>query len=226
MKFSESMAAVEAVLFACGEPIELDKLAESVEIEKESAVRIVERLNDRYSEQGSALLIGKLGEGYQMMTRPEFARYIKSAMETRRQVPLSPAAMEVLAIVAYNQPVTRGFVDQVRGVDSSGVVRSLVERSLLEEHGRLNNVPGRPIAYKTTDNFLRCFGLSTLDDLPVIPGSTDQINLDEYEDLEFEQSGVFIGDDSESGEAAEYVSDNEASDSGDFDSSDSENSDE
>lgn len=191
------MAAVEAVLFACGEPIELDRLAESVEIEKDSAARIVERLNDRYSEQGSALLIGKLGDGYQMMTRPEYARYIKSAMETRRQVPLSPAAMEVLAIVAYNQPVTRGFVDQVRGVDSSGVVRSLVERSLLEEHGRLNNVPGRPIAYRTTDNFLRCFGLSSLDDLPVIPGSTDQINLEEYEDPEFEQSGEFV--DSEAG---------------------------
>lgn len=201
MKFSESMAAVEAVLFACGEPIELDRLAESVEIEKDSAARIVERLNDRYSEQGSALLIGKLGDGYQMMTRPEYARYIKSAMETRRQVPLSPAAMEVLAIVAYNQPVTRGFVDQVRGVDSSGVVRSLVERSLLEEHGRLNNVPGRPIAYRTTDNFLRCFGLSSLDDLPVIPGSTDQINLEEYEDPDFEQSGEFT--DSEAGGTAE-----------------------
>lgn len=175
---------MEAVLFACGEPLALDKLAESVELESESAARIVERLNDRYKEQGSALLIGKLGGGYQMMTRPEFARYIKKAMETRRQTPLSNAAMEVLAIVAYNQPVTRNFIDQVRGVDSSGVVKSLVERSLLEEHGRLNNVPGRPIAYKTTDNFLRCFGLSGLDDLPVIPGSTDQINLEEYEDIE------------------------------------------
>lgn len=188
---------MEAVLFACGEPLALDKLAEAVEIESGSAERIVERLNDRYSEQGSALLIGKLGGGYQMMTRPEFARYIKRAMETRRQVPLSPAAMEVLAIVAYNQPVTRGFIDQVRGVDSSGVVKSLVERSLLEEHGRLNNVPGRPIAYKTTDNFLRCFGLSSLDDLPAIPGSTDQINLEEYEDIEFEQPDEFSSDDTD-----------------------------
>lgn len=207
MKFSEGMAAVEAVLFAYGEPIELDKLAESVDIEKDSAVRIVERLNDRYNEQGSALLIGKLGDGYQMMTRPEFARYIKNAMETKRQVPLSPAAMEVLAIVAYNQPVTRGFVDRVRGVDSSGVVRSLVERSLLEEHGRLNNVPGRPIAYRTTDNFLRCFGLSSLEDLPIIPGSTDQINLEEYEELE--QSEDF-SDGSDDGEGT-YSADPERS---------------
>lgn len=181
MKFSERMAAVEAVLFACGEPIELEKLALAAEMEKEAALRMVERLNDRYAEQGSAVVIGKLGDSYQMMTRPEYARYIKTALETRRQAPLSPAALEVLAIVAYNQPVTRGFVDQVRGVDSGGVVRSLVERDLLEEHGRLNDVPGRPIAYKTTDNFLRCFKLNGLDDLPPIPGNSDQITLEEYE---------------------------------------------
>lgn len=182
MKFSERMAAVEAVLFACGEPIELEKLAAAAEIEKEAAERMVERLNDRYAEQGSAVVIGKLGDSYQMMTRPEYARYIKTALETRRQAPLSVAALEVLAIVAYNQPVTRGFVDQVRGVDSGGVMRSLVERDLLEEHGRLNDVPGRPIAYKTTDNFLRCFKLNSLGDLPPIPGNSDQITLEEYED--------------------------------------------
>lgn len=175
------MAIVEAVLFACGEPIEAEKLAAAAEMEKETAERMVDRLNDRYAEQGSAVVIVKLDGSYQMMTRPEFARYIKTAMETRKQTPLSPAAMEVLAIVAYNQPVTRGFVDQVRGVDSGGVVRSLVERDLLQEHGRLNDVPGRPIAYRTTDNFLRCFKLNSLDDLPAIPGSTDQITLEEYE---------------------------------------------
>lgn len=183
MKFSEGMAAVEAVLFAHGEPIEADKLAAAAEIEREIVDRIVERLNDRYSEQGSAFTIGKLGDSYQMMTKPEFARYIKTAMETRRQTPLSPAALEVLAIVAYNQPVTRGFIDQVRGVDSSGVVRSLTERDLLEEHGRLNDVPGRPIAYRTTDTFLRCFGLNSLENLPPIPGSADQIDFDEYEEM-------------------------------------------
>lgn len=181
MKFSDRMAAVEAVLFACGEPIELDKLAAAVEVEKDTAERIIERLNDRYADQGSALTIGKLDGSFQLMTRPQYARYIKTAMENRRQTPLSPAAVEVLAIVAYNQPVTRGFVDQVRGVDSGGVMRSLVERDLLEEHGRLNDVPGRPIAYRTTENFLRCFKLNSLDDLPPIPGSTEQITLEEYD---------------------------------------------
>ncbi len=183
MKFSEGMAAVEAVLFAHGEPIEADKLAAAAEIEKETVERIIDRLNDRYGEQGSAFTIGKLGGSYQMMTKPEFARYIKTAMDNRRQTPLSPAALEVLAIVAYNQPVTRGFIDQVRGVDSSGVVRSLTERDLLEEHGRLNDVPGRPIAYRTTETFLRCFGLNSLENLPPIPGSTDQIDFEEYEEM-------------------------------------------
>lgn len=195
MKFSERMAAVEAVLFACGEPIELERLAEAAEVEEETAERIIERLNDRYAEQGSAVVIGKLDGSYQMMTKPEYARYIKTAMETRRQTPLSPAALEVLAIVAYNQPVTRGFVDQVRGVDSGGVVRSLVERDLLEEHGRLNDVPGRPIAYRTTDNFLRCFKLNTLSDLPPIPGSTEQITLEEYDGADDEPDADEIGAD-------------------------------
>lgn len=193
MKFSEGMAAVEAVLFASGEPIEADKLAAAAEIEKETVIKLIDRLNDRYSEQGSSLVVKRLGESYQMMTRPEFARNIKSALENRRQAPLSQAALEVLAIVAYNQPVTRGFVEQVRGVDSSGVVKSLTERNLLEEYGRLEDVPGRPIAYKTTENFLRCFGLNSLDALPPIPNSTDQIDFDEYDEMQ--ENGEIGGED-------------------------------
>lgn len=193
MKFSEGMAAVEAVLFASGEPIEADKLAAAAEIEKETVIKLIDRLNDRYSEQGSSLVVKRLGESYQMMTRPEFARNIKSALENRRQAPLSQAALEVLAIVAYNQPVTRGFVEQIRGVDSSGVVKSLTERNLLEEYGRLEDVPGRPIAYKTTENFLRCFGLNSLDALPPIPNSTDQIDFDEYDEMQ--ENGEIGGED-------------------------------
>ena len=183
MKFTEGMAAVEAVLFACGDPIETDKLAAAVQIERDAVLRLIERLNGRYKEQGSALVIGKLGDSWQMMTRPEYASCIKAALENRRQTPLTQAAMEVLAIVAYNQPVTRGFIEQVRGVDSSGIVKSLTERNLLEEHGRLDDVPGRPIAYRVTENFLRCFGLSGLDSLPPIPDRADQIDFDEYEEM-------------------------------------------
>ncbi|MBQ4165253.1 MAG: SMC-Scp complex subunit ScpB [Oscillospiraceae bacterium] len=182
MKFSEGMAAVEAILFACGEPIELEKLAAAAEIEKDTVEKIIDLLNQRYSEQQSALQIMRLGTGFQMMTRAEFAPKIKAALETRRNVPLSQAALEVLAVVAYNQPVTKSFVEQVRGVDSSGVVNSLVERNLLEEYGRLD-LPGRPIAYKTTENFLRCFGLSGLESLPAIPDGSGQIDFDEYEEM-------------------------------------------
>lgn len=187
MKFSERMSAVEAVLFACGEPIELEKLALAVEMDRSEAERMIERLNARYSDARSSLVINKLGDSYQMMTKPQYARYIKTALETRRQTPLSPAALEVLAIVAYNQPVSRGFVEQVRGVDSSSVMKSLVERELLEEHGRLNDVPGRPIAYRTTKNFLLCFKLNSLGDLPKIPESTDQITLEELEEDDFNE---------------------------------------
>lgn len=184
MKFSEGMAAVEAVLFACGEPIEAERISSACEIEKSTVLKIIDRLNDRYHENGSAFRISRLGDSYQMMTRPELAPYIKTALETRRQVPLSQAALEVLAVVAYNQPVTKGFVEQVRGVDSSGVVNSLVERDLLEEYGRLD-LPGRPIAYRTTENFLRCFGMTDISGLPPIPDSTDQMDLDEYDGLDY-----------------------------------------
>lgn len=184
MKFSEGMAVIEAVLFACGEPIDADKLSAACQIEKDTVLKMIDRLNDRYIDNSSAFRINRLGDSYQMMTQPEFAPYIKTALETRRQVPLTQAALEVLAVVAYNQPVTKSFVEQVRGVDSSGVVNSLVERDLLEEYGRLD-LPGRPIAYKTTENFMRCFGLTDLSALPTIPDSTDQMDLDEYDEMNF-----------------------------------------
>ncbi len=184
MKLSEGMAIIEAVLFAFGEPMELNKIVESSKIDKETVLKLIDRLNDRYTELGSAVRINRLGTCYQMATLPEYAQYIKAAMETRRQIPLTQAAMEVLAIVAYNQPVTKSFIEQIRGVDSSGVVNSLVERSLLEESGRLN-LPGRPIAYRTTDNFLRCFGLNDIDALPTLPESSEQTDYDEYEDMTY-----------------------------------------
>ncbi len=187
MRFSDSMAVIEAILFACGDPIELDKLAAAAEIEADTVLKLIQRLNDRYTEQESAFRINRLGNGYQMMTEPQFEKQIKAALETRKQVPLSQAAMEVLAIVAYNQPVTRSFIEQVRGVDSSGVVSSLVERNLLEEYGRLE-LPGRPIAYQTTDNFLRCFGMKDLEGLPPLPNGSEQMELEDYELLTYQES--------------------------------------
>ncbi|MGN0621812.1 MAG: SMC-Scp complex subunit ScpB [Porcipelethomonas sp.] len=165
MQLNEKLGAVEAIIFAMGDPVDDFRIAEAAEVEPEKVSSLVKMLNDRYSESGSALKILRLGGGYQLSTRTEYADYIRAAMENKRQTPLSNAAMEALTIVAYNQPVTKGFVESVRGIDSSSVVNSLVEKGLLEEDSRLD-VPGHPVAYRTTAAFLRCFGLASLDDLP------------------------------------------------------------
>ena len=138
-----------AVLFAAGEPLEL------------------ERLRSRLREAGLPFELLELEENVQLATAEEYGDLIRSVLSQKRSTPLSQSAMEVLAIIAYNQPVTRAFVEQIRGVDSSSAVNSLVVRDLVEEAGRLE-LPGRPIAYRTTANFLRCFGLQSLDELPDI----------------------------------------------------------
>ena len=156
MDLEEGMAIIEAVMFAYGEPISIEKLALASGIDEATTGKLVGRLERKYSVQGSGLRIIKLNNTYQMATREDLSSYVKTALENHRQTPLSQAAMECLAVIAYNQPVTKGFVEQIRGIDSSGVVNTLVERGLIEEAGRLE-LPGRPIAYRTTDAFLRCF---------------------------------------------------------------------
>ncbi len=178
MQINEKTAVIEAILFASGEPIEAEKIAEAAGVEKDTAIKLINILRDRYEDNGSAIEILKLGDCYQMATAEKYGEYIKAALETKKKTPLSPAAMEVLTIVAYNQPVTKSFVEQVRGVDSASIVNSLVEKNLLEEAGRVD-VPGKPIAYRTTDNFLRCFRMSSIEDLPPLPNMSDQIVFDE-----------------------------------------------
>lgn len=178
MKINEGISAVEAILFAHGEPIEAEKLCAAAGVEADMPEKLVQLLIDRYESTGSALTVLKLGNSYQLAVKAEFFDYVRAALESKKNTPLSPAAMEVLTIVAYNQPVTKGFVEHVRGIDSSSVVNSLVEKNLLEEAGRLD-VPGKPIAYKTTAAFLRCFQLSSLDDLPALPDSDGQVSFDE-----------------------------------------------
>ena len=153
---------VEAVLFASGEPISVTRLASACEAGEDAVLTALRRLAAEYAEQKSAVSVVQLGDSWQ------FAPAIQRAIETKKNAPLSPAAMEVLTIVAYNQPVSKSFVEHVRGVDSGSVVNTLVEKELLTEAGRLD-VPGKPIAYATTPHFLRCFGLRTLDDLPPLP---------------------------------------------------------
>lgn len=161
MNIKQTEAAIEAILFASGEPISVKRLADTVEVEEETVYKICKTLQDRKKTDESGICIVELNDSFQMCTNPDFADYIKKALEIKKNIPLSQAAMEVLAIIAYNQPVTKSFVEQVRGVESSQIVNNLVEKGLVEEAGRLD-VPGRPISYKTSINFLRCFGLSGL----------------------------------------------------------------
>lgn len=178
MNIREKLPVLEAVLFAGGEPIEVDKLCLALEMSEKEVLELVKMLEDKYSHDDSGIELLKLNYAYQLAAKKDYAPYIKSALEIKKNTVLSPAAMEVLAIVAYNQPVTKSFVEHVRGVDSSGVVNSLVEKGLLIEAGRLE-LPGRPIAYKTTDNFLRSFQLTGLGDLPPVPDKQEQITIDE-----------------------------------------------
>lgn len=160
-------AAIEAILFASGEPVDFQKLTDALGINEDELQTAADALEKRLKETESGLRLLRLDESYQLCTRAEYADYIRKVLDLRKRTPLSQAAMEVLAVIAYNQPVTRAYVEQVRGVDCSGVISSLTEKGLLEERGRLE-LPGRPLLYGTTQNFLRCFTLRSLDDLPRI----------------------------------------------------------
>lgn len=178
MKQKELVKAFEAVLFASGEPMSIDRLANVFEITPEKVVQTAEILSRKYEENDSGIKILRLENTYQLATKNEFAEYIKKAFDMRRRTPLSNAALEVLAVVAYNQPVTKSFIEQVRGVDCSGVVTTLVEKGLIEERGRLE-LPGKPLLYGTTKNFLRCFELNDLSDLPPFPKNQNGGEVDD-----------------------------------------------
>lgn len=188
MEIDEGIAIIEAIMFAYGEPISIDKLAEASQIDKDTTAKLVSQLERRYNVQGSGLRIIRLNNTFQIATRPETAPYVKAALDNYRQTPLSQAAMECLAIIAYNQPVTKGFVEQIRGIDSGSVVNTLVDRGLVEEAGRLE-LPGRPVAYRTTDTFLRCFGITSLADLPPLPTSEGQMSLEEIDQQDIDSFG-------------------------------------
>ncbi len=184
MNNEKLVSAFEAVLFSSGEPLSIERLAQIFEIDGEKVSKIADMLAKKLDDNTSGVQLLRLENTYQLATRTEFAEYIKRAFDIRRKTPLSPAALEVLAVVAYNQPVTRSFVEQVRGVDCSGVITTLVEKGLIEERGRLE-LPGKPLLYGTTKNFLRCFSLSDLSDLPPLP--KDQPMNDMGEQLEISE---------------------------------------
>ncbi|MBQ8532497.1 MAG: SMC-Scp complex subunit ScpB [Clostridia bacterium] len=182
MNKKELISAFEAVLFASGEPMSIERFSQVFEISPDEVIEVMDALSQKLIKNSNGFELVRLENMYQLATKKEYALYIKKAFDIRRRTPLSPAALEVLAVVAYNQPVTKSFIEQVRGVDCSGVVTTLIEKGLLEERGRLE-LPGKPLLYGTTKNFLRSFSISDLSELPPLP-KNEQENTDIGEQLE------------------------------------------
>lgn len=179
-KTENLISSLEAMLFAAGDPVEAGKLADVLKLDIETVEKLLGTLGAQYDERNSGLMLIRIDNKYQLCTREVFSENVRKLMEIRKNAPLSNAAFEVLAIIAYNKTVTRSFIEQVRGVDCSGPVSSLVQKGLIEEKGRLD-LPGRPLIYGTTDRFLRCFSLNSLDDLPELPKTeeVEKISKDE-----------------------------------------------
>lgn len=167
MEQEELQRAIEAILFASGERIELDRLASVLETDPSDVRKAADSLVDRYAFERRGIRILRLENGYQMVSSGEMADYVTKALETRKPPKLSSSQLEALTIIAYYQPATKAMVEQIRGVDSSYSISALLNKKLIQEAGRLN-VPGRPIQYQTTPDFLRTFGLTSLDELPPI----------------------------------------------------------
>lgn len=169
LEMKELEAAVEGILFASGEPVHIDRICLALDIDRLAAEQVLRRLSDYYAYERRGVRLIRMEDTWQMCSAPDYADIIRKAFEIRKSAKLSQPALEVLSIIAYYQPTTRAYVDQVRGVDSAYTVGLLLDRKLIEECGRLQ-VPGRPRLYRTTKNFLRAFHLTSLEDLPDLPG--------------------------------------------------------
>ena len=169
LEMKEIESAMEGILFASGEPVAIDRICLALDIDRATAELVLQKLSDYYAYERRGIRLVRMEENYQLCSAPEYADVIRRAFEIRKPAKLFQPALEVLAIIAYYQPTTRAYVDQVRGVDSSYTVGLLLDRHLIEECGRLQ-VPGRPRLYRTTKAFLRAFHLNSLEDLPEMPG--------------------------------------------------------
>ncbi len=169
MEMKEIESAIEGILFASGEPVQIDRICLALDMDRPTVEQVLHRLSDQYAFDRRGIRLLQLEDSWQMCSAPDYADIIRRAFEIRKPAKLSQPALEVLTIIAYYQPTTRAYVDQVRGVDSAYTVGLLLERKLIEECGRLQ-VPGRPHLYRTTKNFLRAFHLNSLEDLPELPG--------------------------------------------------------
>lgn len=180
MSNKELLPMLEAVLFAVGEPIEIERLCVALELDEIVVRDVLDKLQKKYEDDSFGICLLRLENKYQICTKKQYADKIRAVIEVKKNAPLSQAAFEVLAIIAYNQPVTKAFVESIRGVDCSAVISNLCNKSLIEEKGRLD-LPGRPLIYGTTPEFLRCFCISSLDELPELPDTAEYKNTDEGE---------------------------------------------
>ena len=167
MEREQMERAIEAILFAAGERVEAARLASVLEVDEKDILEITDAMASRWAFERRGIRIVRLEKGYQMVSSGEMADFVTRALETRKPPKLSSSQLEALTIIAYYQPATKAMVEQIRGVDSSYSVAELLNKKLIEEAGRLN-VPGRPIQYKTPPDFLRTFGLASLEELPPI----------------------------------------------------------
>ena len=180
MEMKEIESAIEGILFASGEPVHVDRICVALELDRPTAEQVLQKLMDYYSYERRGIRLLHIEDSWQLCSAPDYAEYIRRAFEIRKPAKLSQPALEVLTIIAYYQPTTRAFVDQIRGVDSAYTMGLLQELKLIEECGRLQ-VPGRPHLYRTTKQFLRAFHLTSLEDLPEMPdlGGEGQMRLNE-----------------------------------------------
>ena len=178
LEMKDIEAAVEGILFASGEPVAVDRICVALNMDRPTVELVLQHLQDYYSYERRGVRLLRMEDSWQLCSAPEYGDQIRKAFEIRKPAKLSQPALEVLTIIAYYQPTTRAYVDQIRGVDSSYTVGLLLDRHLIEECGRLQ-VPGRPRLYRTTQAFLRAFHLSSLDELPEMPGveSDGQLRL-------------------------------------------------
>lgn len=167
MEEAEIKRAIEAILFAAGDPVGVDRMALAIGAGRDQIEENLKALMDAYSFERRGMRIIRLEDAYQMVSAQELSEVISRALETRKPPKLSASALETLTVIAYYQPTTKAFVEQIRGVDSSYTISALLNKKLIEEQGRLS-VPGRPILYGTTPDFLRTFGIASLDDLPEV----------------------------------------------------------
>ncbi len=205
---NKQIAVVEAVLFAAAEPLEYSKISSVLGMDDEQVLLAMDELKKKYDSEDSGICLLQLADKYQLCSKKEYIDAVRAVLDLKRNAPLSQAAFEVLAIIAYNQPITKPYMEQIRGVDCSGVVNTLLQRGLIEEKGRLD-VPGRPVLYGTTSDFLRCFSLASLDDLPELPKADKDILMS---DVDNGQMSLF-DEESDRDDTQDTKEDNKTSDS-------------